>query len=166
MSDKIIFYSSSSFTFALNYFKQMFSKACEYGIRATIFVAKQSVAGRKVGLIEIADSIDSPEAFTAKILQQLAKSKIISSAKGPTGGYYLEEYKLEKLRLVEIVYAIDGDDVYKGCGLGLRKCNEKKPCPLHYEFKEIRDNLKNMLERTFVKKLAAENEDSLSFLKR
>lgn len=144
----------------------MFSKACEYGIRASIYVAKQSLTGRKVGLAEIADAIDSPVAFTAKILQQLTKSKIISSSKGPTGGYFLDADRLESLRLVEVVYAIDGDDVYKGCGLGLRKCNEKKPCPVHFEFKAIRDNLKKMLEGSLVKKLATETGDGLAFLRR
>ena len=45
----------------------MFSKACEYGIRASILIASESVNGNRLGLITIAKKIDSPEAFTSKI---------------------------------------------------------------------------------------------------
>ncbi|MET0760542.1 MAG: transcriptional regulator, partial [Flavobacterium sp.] len=47
----------------------MFSKTCEYGIRASIFIASQSYQNNRIGLKDIAKKIDSPEAFTAKILQ-------------------------------------------------------------------------------------------------
>ena len=46
---------------------------------------------------------------------------------------------------------------YKGCGLGLKNCNESKPCPMHFQFKAIRDDLKQMLEVTTVQGLA--NDD-------
>ena len=65
----------------------MFSKTCEYGIRATIFIASQSYQNKRVGLRDIAKKIDSPEAFTAKILQILAKTHIIHSIKGVGGGF-------------------------------------------------------------------------------
>ena len=66
----------------------MFSKACEYGIRASIFIAEQSLLDKKVSLKDIAKAIDSPEAYTSKILQQLSRNFIINSDKGPTGGFF------------------------------------------------------------------------------
>ncbi|MGB0369618.1 MAG: RrF2 family transcriptional regulator, partial [Flavobacteriales bacterium] len=63
----------------------MFSKACEYGIRATLFIAQNAAESNRVSLKEISKKINSPEAFTAKILQQLARNKIIVSYKGPHG---------------------------------------------------------------------------------
>lgn len=144
----------------------MFSKACEYGIRASIYIAEQSQLNRKVGLIEVAEAIESPVAYTSKILQQLSKSKIINSDKGPTGGFSMRIEELDKIKLSTIVLAIDGDDIYVGCGLGLKKCNEKKPCSVHNQFKGIREALKNMLETTSVKVLAEDLEKGLSFLKR
>jgi Rrf2 family iron-sulfur cluster assembly transcriptional regulator len=56
----------------------MFSKACEYGIRAAIYIAQQSMQNRKSGLKEIAEAIASPEAFTSKILQTLVRHKVIN----------------------------------------------------------------------------------------
>lgn len=144
----------------------MFTKACEYGIKASIYIAEQSQLDRKVGLKELAEAIESPVAYTSKILQQLSRSKIINSEKGPTGGFSMDVHELDKVNLSTIVKAIDGDDVYIGCGLGLKKCNEKKPCPVHNQFKLIRSELKNMLENTTVKTLADDVEKGLAFLKR
>ncbi|MES2394887.1 MAG: Rrf2 family transcriptional regulator [Bacteroidota bacterium] len=144
----------------------MFSKACEYGIRASIFIAEQSLLDRKVSLKDVAEAIDSPAAYTSKILQKLSRNNIINSDKGPTGGFSMDENELEKVKLSSIVFAIDGESVYNGCGLGLKKCNEKMPCPVHNQFKMIRDELKKMLETTTVKSLAMDYEKGFSFLKR
>ncbi|MFM2359513.1 MAG: hypothetical protein RLY16_1506, partial [Bacteroidota bacterium] len=51
----------------------MFSKATEYALRATIYIAQKSSTEHKIGLEEIAMAIDSPASFTAKILQALTK---------------------------------------------------------------------------------------------
>ncbi len=144
----------------------MFSKACEYGIKAVIYIAQQSLIKRKVSLKEISESIESPTAYTSKILQQLSKSFIINSDKGPTGGFSMDIPKIEKVKLSEIVFAIDGDSIYSGCGLGLKRCNEKMPCPVHNQFKPVRDELKKMLERTTIKSLVVDFEKGLTFLKR
>ncbi|MGV9004942.1 RrF2 family transcriptional regulator [Flavobacterium sp.] len=144
----------------------MFSKACEYGIRASIYIAQQSILDRKVGLKEVAEATESPAAYTSKILQLLSRNNIINSEKGPTGGFSIDIKDLKSTTLSTIVAAIDGDEIYNGCGLGLNKCNEKEPCPLHNQFKSIRDELKNMLETTTVKSLAEDFEKGLTFLKR
>lgn len=144
----------------------MFSKACEYGIRASIFIAEQSLIDRKVSLKDVAKAIESPSAYTSKILQRLSKSRIINSGKGPSGGFSMDKNELEKVKLSSVVFAIDGDTIYKGCGLGLKQCNANKPCPVHNQFKVIRDELKNMLETTTIKSLALDHEKGLTFLKR
>jgi Rrf2 family protein len=143
----------------------MFSKACEYGIRASIYIADQSMMDNRVSLKAIADEIDSPEAFTAKILQQLTRHNIIDSHKGPSGGFEIEKEKISHISLSEIVYAIDGDQIYTGCGLGLNECNERHPCPLHHDFKKVRDDLKRMLESTSLKELAEKLEVGDAYLK-
>lgn len=144
----------------------MFSKACEYAIRASIYIAVKSESGQRVSLKDIAGAIDSPEAFTAKILQQLSKDQLIDSVKGPSGGFSIDKKKLQSLRLSQIVYAIDGDRIYKGCGLGLKDCSERKPCPVHHKFKAIREELKTMLEKTTVTELASGLGKGLTFLQR
>lgn len=144
----------------------MFSKACEYGIKATIYIAVKSMRQERVSLKEIAEEVNSPLAFTAKILQSLAKSGIIDSRKGPTGGFQIEEPKIDTIKLHDIVHAIDGDKIFVGCGLGLEQCDASQPCPVHDKFVGIRDNLKIMLQNTSLYELATGLDMGLTHLKR
>ena len=144
----------------------MFSKACEYGIRASIYIAQQSLLDRKVSLKEVSEAIESPAAYTSKILQKLSRNSIINADKGPTGGFSMDRVKLEKVKLSSIVSAIDGENIYHSCGLGLKKCNEKMPCPVHNQFKVIREELKKMSDTTTIKSLAVDFEKGLTFLRR
>lgn len=142
----------------------MFSKACEYGIRATLFIARESENQRRTSLKKIAKAINSPEAFTAKILQKLVQQDIIESAKGPRGGFFIDTEK-NKTVLADIVKAIDGDAIMTGCALGLDRCSEDHPCPLHYDFAEIRGSLKYMLENTTIPELTSRLDSGEGFLK-
>jgi Rrf2 family protein len=143
----------------------MFSKTCEYAIRAMIFIALSSKNGRRVGIKEITKAIDAPEYFIAKILQDLSRKGLVQSLKGPTGGFYLEERK-SRCSLADIVKAVDGDKLFYGCGLGLKNCSETRPCPIHNEFKIVRENIYNMLEDAKIGEFSKQLEMNLTFLKR
>jgi len=144
----------------------MFSKACQYGIKASVYIAQESSKGNRTNLKDIAHNIDTPVAFTAKILHQLAKSNILSSLKGPTGGFVIEEGRAKTIFLSDIVSAIDGDTIFKGCALGFEVYDASKPCPMHSKFVGIRNNLRKMLENTSLHDLAHELVEELIFLKR
>ncbi|MEI6021051.1 MAG: Rrf2 family transcriptional regulator [Bacteroidota bacterium] len=126
----------------------MFSKACEYGIKATIYIAQQSLNNMRPNLKDISKEIDSPLAFTAKILQLLVKGNVIQSVKGASGGFEVNIKKMGKVKLKDIVKAIDKDFDYKICVLGLKICSEVRPCPVHYKYKHIKAELKTMLQST------------------
>lgn len=143
----------------------MFSKACEYGIRSAILIAKTSLEGERIGIKEIAKEIDSPEAFTAKILQILTRADIIQSTKGVKGGFEVGESQMKRILLADLVNAIDGDSIYKGCGLGLPTCNEAHPCPIHMKFKEVRNLLQKVLTDTTLYDLAMGINTGTVFLK-
>ncbi len=143
----------------------MFSKSCNYAIKACIFIAKQSLEGKKVGFIDISKEIDSPQAFTAKILQLVVKEGIIDSVKGVNGGFYIPKKRISNTYLSQIVSTIDGDAVFKGCGIGLSHCSEDHPCPVHDKFKDIRNALSNMLETTNLEELALGIKSGETFLK-
>ena len=143
----------------------MFSKTCEYAIRAVLFVAQKSSDGRKVGIKEIAKGIDSPEHFIAKILQDLSRNGLVQSQKGPTGGFYLDKPALNNT-LADIVRKVDGDKIFSGCGLGLKQCSETKPCPLHEDFKKIRKEIFEMLQKAKLGEFNKQLEEELLFLKR
>ncbi len=145
----------------------MFSKTCEYGLRATIYVAKESELEKKVSVKDIAEAIESPVAFTGKIMQQLTKKGIIKSIKGPYGGFFIENSSLNKIKLSEIITIFDGEDAYTGCVLGLPTCNDKHPCPLHNKYKPILANIKNLFEdKTLYDVLYKNNKMNHFWLKR
>ena len=143
----------------------MFSKACEYAIKAAIFIAISSYEGKRVSPKEIAEEINSPQAFTAKILQDLVRNNIVYSIKGAYGGFELDKNTISSIKLSQIVKAIDGDKIFNGCGLGMEICDENHPCPVHDKFKTVRDELKSMLENTSLEELALNIKSGASFLK-
>ena len=143
----------------------IFSKACEYGIKAAIYVAEQSINGNRASLKGISKEIDSPEAFTAKILQTLVKNNIINSVKGSTGGFEADLKKIKKIKLIEIVVAIDGSLPEGKCVLGLSKCSEVSPCPVHNKYKHIKRDILEMLEKTTLDGMSNSVIEGLSCLK-
>lgn len=130
-----------------------------------LYIARKSKEGARVGIKETAAAIDSPEPFMAKILQDLSRKGLVHSIKGPNGGFFMDKSHL-RTSLADVVTAIDGDQLFTGCGLGLKACNEKKPCPIHFEFKAIRSNLKSMLQSTALEEFAESLEQGRVFLKR
>lgn len=143
----------------------MFSKTCEYAIRALIYIAQKSKDGSRIGIKDIALGIDSPEYFIAKILQDLSRKGFVQSAKGPNGGFYMDDANLEQ-SVADIVREIDGDKLFSGCGLGLKECSEDHPCPIHNDFKHIRQGIKDMLDNSKIEMFVKNLDLKLTFLKK
>jgi Rrf2 family protein len=143
----------------------MFSKACEYALRAVLYISIKSVDGSRLGIPEIAKEVDAPFAFTGKILQTLVREGIISSIKGPNGGFYIDP-KSKPIPLNAIVKAIDGsEDVLHDCALGLKVCSDKFPCPIHGEIKIYKERLRTVMKETTVQSLAKDLSRGKTFLK-
>ena len=116
----------------------MLSHTCKTAIKAVIYIASKFELKERMSIKEIAELIDASEHTVGKLLQTLVKEQIINSAKGPTGGFYIDAKQL-KLPIIKIVFAIDGKDVFNQCGLGLSKCSASHPCPIHNDYKVVRD---------------------------
>lgn len=129
-----------------------------------IYLATLPDGQERSGLKEISFAIDSPEAFTAKILQALVKENLLTSVKGPHGGFEISE-EGRKAPLYRIVQVIDGDSIFTGCALGLQVCSEKHPCAVHHKFKAIRDHLTGMMMTTTLTDMAQGINNGISFLK-
>ena len=142
----------------------MFSKACEYAIRATLYISAKSINGSKLGIKEIAKEIGSPVHFTAKILQTLSRDGIISSIKGPHGGFYLEP-RAKPVFLNAIVEAIDGSEVLDTCSLGLKQCSDHFPCPIHHDIMAYKNRLRNVINEKTIQQLALDLSNGNTFLK-
>jgi Rrf2 family transcriptional regulator, iron-sulfur cluster assembly transcription factor len=122
----------------------MLSNSCRYGIRAVVYLASQQSGDFKTGIKQISNDLDLPTPFLAKILQQLAKQKILSSSKGPHGGFSLLKDP-RNITLLDIVNTIDGYDAFTNCVMYKGTCEgvkmEAKVCPLHEEYEKTRTEL-------------------------
>ncbi|MBX2931415.1 MAG: Rrf2 family transcriptional regulator [Chitinophagaceae bacterium] len=141
----------------------MLSQTCKTAIKAVIYLSVKSTTGDKASIKEISEHINASEHTVGKTLQTLVKQKIINSLKGPTGGFYLSHEQLEQ-PIFNIVETIEGKNVFKKCGLGLSKCSETHPCPIHNEYKEARNLIENIFKQKKVKDLYGAVNEGLAFL--
>ena len=122
----------------------MLSNSCRYGIRAVMYLAKQPAGNGKTGIKQISKDLNLPTPFLAKILQQLAKQKILDSLKGPHGGFSLMKDP-KKITLLEIVRTIDGDGIFTNCIIHNDTCSNvnkhKDTCALHDGYSQVRSEL-------------------------
>lgn len=122
----------------------MLSNSCRYGIRAIIYLAAKKTATGKTGIKQISADLDLPTPFLGKILQQLAKQKILKSLKGPNGGFSMMKDP-RKVTLFDVVKAIDGEDTFTNCVIHTGACRcidkKKKPCPIHDDYAKTRSEL-------------------------
>jgi len=132
----------------------MLTKGCEYAIRAAVLLTHKSREERQfVPVREIADELDISFHFLTKLLQVLTEAGILHSFRGPNGGVALTR-KPSDIRLHDIIVAIDGENLFKSCVLGLSRCSDDSPCPLHREWARRREQIDRMFANATLAKLA------------
>lgn len=141
----------------------MLSLTCKTAIKAVIYLAARFGSGDKSGIKEIAEYIDASEHTVGKLLQVLVKEEVINSAKGPTGGFFITARQLNQ-PVIAVIDAIDGRDVFDQCGLGLSKCSATHPCPIHADYKIIRDQFKLLCQQKKIRDLCETVTDGLTYL--
>jgi Rrf2 family iron-sulfur cluster assembly transcriptional regulator len=141
----------------------MFSKSCEYGIRAALFIAQHSDGNKFVGLKEIANAQEIPEHFLSKVLQILVRRKILKSSRGLNGGFALY-HDPASINLLGIINAIDGMDLFDTCVLGLKRCSSEMPCPVHHQYKPVKDEFLRILSNKSLQNLVDDLKTGKTFL--
>ena len=133
----------------------LLSKACVYGIRASLYMAAMHEQERHyVPIREISEKLDLSFHFITKILQQLTSAGLMESYKGPKGGIALSKSPKD-IMLMEVVGATDGLDLFTQCVLGLPGCGEATPCPMHDKWVYTREAIKIMFETTSLDEMAS-----------
>ncbi len=116
----------------------MISQTAEYALRAIVYLADQ-VGARTT--TQIAETTQIPPGYLAKIMQQLGRSKLVTSQRGLNGGFTLA-IKPDELTVLEVVNAIDPVQRFHTCPLGLHGLNL---CSLHRKL----DDAALAIEATF-----------------
>lgn len=141
----------------------MFKKETEYALRGLVYINMQNQNGRSPGISEISTEIETPPHYMAKILQRLVRMGFIQSIKGKNGGYSFNTEKPD-LSLKEVIVSIQGDELFEGCGFGLKHCDEENPCPLHFSYAPIRDAINKLVDEETIQSLAGKNSSKLDFV--
>ncbi len=136
----------------------MLSSTCKYGIRAIVYIAVNSKKGEKIGIKRISEDLDLPMPFLAKILQLMVRKKILESSKGPHGGFSLARSPGE-IYIIEVVKAIDGDDVFHKCVLHNDNCisveGKRTQCTLHDDYVKARKRIEKLFETKTIQNLVS-----------
>ncbi len=141
----------------------MLSNSSKYALKAVIYLTLHTDENRKMTVKEMSSHIKVPQAYVAKLLQDLSKRNLISSTRGPKGGFYVNETN-KSLPISHIVYAVEGRKQFSSCLLGLEDCNEEKPCPIHHLIGPSRKQLLEVLEKTSIAQLARDLKTKKAFL--
>ena len=141
----------------------MLSNSSKYAIKAVLYLALHSSGTKRIMVKDICKPINVPQAYIAKLLQELVRQQIISSARGPKGGFYLSDENRQR-SVVDIIHVIDGEKRMKSCMLSLKDCNEDRPCPLHGVMGSLRQNLIKSLENSTINDLTVDITGGKAFL--
>lgn len=144
----------------------MLSNTSKYAIRAVIYLAVHATDNKRIGIKKIADALNIPSPFLGKILQVLVRRKLLSSTKGPNGGFGVGKNPKE-ISLYDIILEMDGDDLFNSCLLGAGKCSSHKKkggayCAIHYDYEPIKEQIVTMYKSKSVFELASYAESDLN----
>ena len=141
----------------------MLSHSSKYALKAVLYLALNSSEEHKLMVKDFHDKINVPKAYLAKLLQELSRQKLISSTRGPKGGFYLTEENRSQ-PLIRFIDIIDGPSRMTSCMLSLEDCDEANPCPLHGIFQPSRANLLRSLEKITVAELVIDMQNNRTIL--
>ena len=140
----------------------IFSKKCEIGLQTVLYLATEG-KNELFNARQVADKVKLPKEFVSKVLQTLTSSGIVGSKKGKNGGFFLAR-SAKKVRLIEIVEAIDGLDMFNNCVLGFPECTSEEPCPVHDVWGVLRDQAYKMLSEQTLEDIKDKSRVKISTL--
>ncbi|NOU61568.1 RrF2 family transcriptional regulator [Marinifilum caeruleilacunae] len=145
----------------------MLSNTCKYAIRSVIYLSLNAKEGKKIGIKKISEELEIPTPFLGKILQSLARQKLLTSTKGPHGGFGMGKDPAE-ITLMNIVEIVDGLDMFENCLIGIRPCKSdnkaQAACPVHNQFGHIRKQIYDLFKGKTIGQLITEMENTNEYI--
>lgn len=126
----------------------MLSKTAEYALRTIVWLAR--APDRTEPAARIAEGTRVPRRYLHKVLQDLARAKLVYSQPGPGGGYSLAKSP-EEITILNVVNAVAPLERIRGCPLGL--ASHTRLCPLHRELDDVYAATEKSLERIVIAQL-------------
>ncbi len=132
------------------------SSTAEYALRAVLYLAERGDNG-PVPAAEVSAALKIPPNYLGKILHELARSKILTSARGKRGGFTLA-VKPDRLPLLKVVSLFDDFSQERRCLLGRSRCNDQHPCLVHDRWRDVSEQVTNFFRETTVGDLLKQSQ--------
>lgn len=129
------------------------TRAADYAVRVMVFLATLR-AGQRASLSEIVKTTGAPDSFLSKVLQGLTRARLITSRRGPAGGFEISVLG-RGASMRDVVEAIDGPIHLNVCLSERRSCPRKDWCPAHPVWVKAQDALLAVLDSAMVADLAS-----------
>ena len=139
----------------------IFSKTFGYALRSVLYIAATGNETEKIRVEDISRKIGIPKYFLAKIMNKMAKGGIVSSTKGPNGGFSITNKTLDT-PLIRLYQLVDGPNLAESCVLNVqKKCDESHPCPMHFKMVDHKENIMVTLSGTTISDLLGDERTDL-----
>jgi Rrf2 family protein len=132
-----------------------FTKRADYGLMAVHYIAAHGDGGA-VSAKRIAEEFHIPQERLAKILQRLAKKKLITSQNGPKGGYVLTRVPRE-ITVGQVLRALEGPIRIVSCMVENDDCPQFERCNLRRPVQKIQASISSVLDTMTLEELAADS---------
>jgi len=134
----------------------LLSKTSEYAIRMVFYLLRDGNTDQYIRLNQIADALGVSFYQLTKVAQKLIQAGVLISYTGPNGGIALSSDS-NRIRLVDVVAPIEGEDFFDRCVLGLNECGREDPCPVHSYWEEIKIRLNQLFQDTTLEEIRENN---------
>ena len=129
------------------------TRAADYAVRVMVHLA-EIPRGQRVSLPVIAEATGAPESFLSKVLQSLTRAKLITSRRGPAGGFQLSAHG-RQVSMRTVIEAIDGPMSLNVCLSEKRSCSRQLWCPAHPVWVKAQEVLLEVLNSALIADLAS-----------
>lgn len=125
----------------------MYNRSTQDAIAAMSYLAEKYEEGALISSLEIAEQRNLPKPFVAKLLTVLSQARLVSSIRGPGGGYSLAVPPHE-ISFYDVSRIFEREDSGLSCPFGRDYCGNENPCPLHHQIAAIKESYRSFLENT------------------
>ncbi len=126
----------------------MISRTAEYALRAVVYLATHP--GSPISRSDIAEATCVPVEYLTKILQELDRADIVSSHRGPSGGYQLV-IDPDVATVLDVVNVVSEVPRVRECPLGIE--SHSNLCPLHRRLDDAAAMVENAFRETFISEM-------------
>jgi Rrf2 family protein len=128
----------------------LITRETDYAVRTVLYLARDR--DRSASVTEVADAMQIPKSFLAKVLQRLVRSHILTSMRGVNGGFRLAK-KPSEISLLTILEAVQGPAAINVCAIDSKRCRLSATCSVHPVWVDIRQELEKRLRKQTIDKL-------------